>query len=108
MHLILAGILSHSITRQANFNRIDRGVGGGETFKMLKKQIAVLVTGLALLTTSQLLGAFSLPGYEYATVDLLWGVLLGFVAIVVLLLQSVLGPTNGIRDDAVIVEFFGF
>ena len=47
-------------------------------------------------TSSQLLGAFGLPGYEYATVDLLWGVLLGFMAIIVLLVQSLIG--NGIRE----------
>ena len=46
-------------------------------------------------TSSQLLGAFGLPGYEYETLDLVWGVLLGLVAILVLLVQSVLG--NGLR-----------
>ena len=49
-------------------------------------------------TSSELLGSFGLPGYEFATVDLLWGVLLGFVAIVVLLVQSLLG--NGLRRFA--------
>jgi uncharacterized membrane protein len=54
------------------------------------------------VTGTVMLDAFEISGYEYETVDLLYGLLLGVLAVLTLLVQLIIG--NAVRWVAALAE----